>query len=442
MVCGFGAALAFGGCIDHDVFIGHAVIGTPLVQMLRQIYVGIAAIGVCLMVVDQFQARSIADTKHHSHEWCWPTHLSTGQVGGRVLAIGAFALLVGFFIPLHLADGEAKTSDEVATTFCKHFCRCEETRLAPATSEPIEPSEYFCSKREPPPGVSREHPVPAHGCYCLSDNRWIVLAGLDGNPQQFLYTTVLALLGSLLAFFSPRAPKSNKEAAEIEPWSIELVGFSCALFASIRWLRVYRLMPHALAGRVLFSYANHDISLRGTLFNDLTFLIIAHLLVLIWARWLRYATWLKLDVKPISASPWTADGEQSIADYVDETFKRLTHAYAHWKVTSLLIGLPFIYMTVIYWNIIWGIGDRNYLASAVAVHALWAITWIIISIPLMRAWRSWRSLVEELAIRRHDKMHSIASALHPVGMWSLVGLSLSGFAAFVTPIVHAWSKAG
>jgi hypothetical protein len=89
--------------------------------------------------------------------------------------------------------------------------------------------------------------------------------------------------------------------------------------------------------------------------------------------------------------------------------------------------------------------DARYFGSAVTIHALWAFTWIIVSLPLIFTWQYWFgirnraltlvSLSESDAKEKELKVKALLE-LYPVSTWTVITSSIAGVVAFVLPLLQ------
>ena len=54
----------------------------------------------------------------------------------------------------------------------------------------------------------------------------------------------------------------------------------------------------------------------------------------------------------------------------------------------LLVRLGFIYFTTFFWSLVAKYHDQRYVISAFLAHSVWVLTWVFLSMPLLKCWSS------------------------------------------------------
>lgn len=123
--------------------------------------------------------------------------------------------------------------------------------------------------------------------------------------------------------------------------------------------------------------------------------------------------------------------------------------FGRWQVSSLLLAGAFMPWTYVYWESISSWGDLRYIFSAIAIHLAWGVSWLLLSLPLIRVWRQWvefriRALnssfgkpAEDADAERILRLFIDASPLSTV---QIVGASAGAFVSFMLPIAQLFLK--
>ncbi|MET0286836.1 MAG: hypothetical protein ABW352_20305 [Polyangiales bacterium] len=316
--------------------------------------------------------------------------------------------LVGHTLPSYVASG----SDVYASSQVKcQICAARQGSCPPSwriEMPPIQDNKAlrtFCDSETPPPGMFR---------------------GFESSPQQHLFPWLLLTLGTLLFVLRRVAAPWRSAPARLLDGKLLLdaLPVSFVLFALMRWTHFYRLLPSQWENRSIFSFVHPDVSLASSLVNDGLYLLFAFVLVLVC-----------LDARSRVHAP-SVSPEKELRERLRDAHDVVVANYSYWKVTSVGLALAFLYLTYVYWDIINDMKDRRYLLSAVLTHALWLGCWVVVSMPLVMAWREWRRVRTDVAFAAPGD--AVAKALHdldikPIGTWSFLGAVTTGLVTFLMP---------
>lgn len=56
-------------------------------------------------------------------------------------------------------------------------------------------------------------------------------------------------------------------------------------------------------------------------------------------------------------------------------------------MSSVVLALGFIVFTGVFWELVIVERDRRYLIPAVVVHGVWALSWMLATLPLFATWQ-------------------------------------------------------
>ena len=87
-------------------------------------------------------------------------------------------------------------------------------------------------------------------------------------------------------------------------------------------------------------------------------------------------------------------------------------------------------------------GSIRYLAHAIIIHAIWLGSFVVISLPLYRAWQMWvrlrqEALIEIFTTADQEAEHKVKviDSTRPVPIWNLVGSTVTGIVVVGVPFV-------
>jgi hypothetical protein len=191
------------------------------------------------------------------------------------------------------------------------------------------------------------------------------------SPQMLLWPAIYAALGSLLVCF----PNSKRHPLHaVARWRTLLLGAFIYLY--YEWPLWTRNLLLGSNGRTVYAYTNYDIDVWSFLTQEVTIAGFSFLIASVWVRWLDHAAFPENDL-PIE--PDTTYLNPRIVFHFQREFYR-------WIVASFMLGLGFIYFTTFFWSLVARYHDERYIVSAFLAHSLWALTWVFLSVPLVKCW--------------------------------------------------------
>ena len=127
------------------------------------------------------------------------------------------------------------------------------------------------------------------------------------------------------------------------------------VFVNVRWPSYLRMRSAESSERKLFSFVHYDISPLSWWVNELLSLVFCFLLALV-----------LIDARKRAAGVLSLLAEEKLNSRIraENAYNAVVQSYSYWKVTSLGLALPFLYHTYVYWELIGGMDDLRYLASA------------------------------------------------------------------------------
>jgi hypothetical protein len=212
--------------------------------------------------------------------------------------------------------------------------------------------------------------------------------------------------------------------------------FICLLIV-YRWPSWIRNLPALrTTHRLTYSGNNLDVSLPGFLVQECLASMTCALLVVLWLQWIYFIVEWRFRLRLLRPQLQIGD---KLADFLES----LTQLYFHWQVCSALLAAAFIPYTVFFWDYVLINHDQRYVAHALTMHALWATSWILLSLPLACTWYEWR-VKYELPRQAHlvsapwdgaDMSSRLNTLEPPIGSLNVVGSLIGAAVTFAFPIL-------
>jgi hypothetical protein len=254
----------------------------------------------------------------------------------------------------------------------------------------------------------------------------------------FCFGILLFVIPPVPKEFSLRWKRENLTCWWKSPSSLKWAFFSVIVLTDYHTPILIRNFLPLNEGRTVYGYSNIDISPISFLVMFVMDTIFMVLLVLIWAKWLAISTEVKRDLEEGKAFEYTLD---------PKVLKQLSELYINWQITSVLVAMPFLGFTFFYYDFMLKAHDERYLPQALNSHLLWAVTWIVISLPLIRRHYRWM-VAKMLALAecksRNDgefgRRSKLFEQLRPYSTASVIMSASIGILTFIFPLIHGFWK--
>ena len=272
----------------------------------------------------------------------------------------------------------------------------------------------------------------------------VFLDGFYLSRLMLVWPMFYICLGLVTFLLPPREkPLPSKSISLQIKGALPILAFLFPLFRWPTWGRNIMTYYFNNEKRVVYAWANCDVGVRSFFTQEVQALGIAFLVALLWRQWLSFHTAQQKQLK----KEFIKSNRNILEEALDPfRLQRLSTLFFRWQVSSVFLVLAFIGYTDFFWNYIVVVGDRRYLANAIVVHAVWAISWAIISRPLFITWYAWHSiraraisaLVLEPAPENVNKEIALKalSELRPIGFLNLTASGVLVVISFVLPIVQ------
>jgi len=254
-----------------------------------------------------------------------------------------------------------------------------------------------------------------------------VFVAFEHNVGNILWLMTYVALGLNLRVINPA--KTNK--MEWRNATIRGIGLFL-LFGWPNWLRHLQSMTD---DRVVFSWAQPDVSWMSSLMQEFRFLVWCILICRSWAVWLEIAR------GEMAAVPASGDRFE-LVEYL-ESMEHANARFHRWQVDSFVVGVIFLPITYHFWRIVVKAGDVRYLDSAVVFQLLWGLTWLITTLPLVHSLARCSAQRMALTVQAMDSKRPIADEvlrrmmeMKPLDQSKVLASLTAALLSFVLPLLQ------
>lgn len=216
------------------------------------------------------------------------------------------------------------------------------------------------------------------------------------SQESLLWLDTFFTLGLLAIVFKPGPKQKCKLDRHSLSWFLSCLLPAVCLLAFYKWPSVARHFMFHDPDRVVLYYNTQVLTKDGwsTVVDYLLEYVYCVLMIVIWRQWLRHDETQKQKLENESREIENdADGQKYLAAVLDpRQAKEILNMFLEWIIASVLLGSSFIFDAFFYYGAIADSGDQRYRISALLELTVWAVAWIIISLPLIHAWRHWNGL--------------------------------------------------
>jgi hypothetical protein len=172
--------------------------------------------------------------------------------------------------------------------------------------------------------------------------------------------------------------------------------------------------------------------------QDVRTLILAILVAILWNQWMQYHDDVRQQVSSWKPTTKSLEPMAMHARTVSVLFNR-------WQLISVIIVGAFLPWTVFYWINVMTFGDSRYVVAAFTIHLHWAITWILVSAPLIHTFYAWTNLKSEaLALvasstddsKEVDRKLAYITQSNPLTNLQIIGAGVVSIFSFLLPIIN------
>jgi hypothetical protein len=258
------------------------------------------------------------------------------------------------------------------------------------------------------------------------------------SPALHVFPSLLTCLLWLVLVFPPKW-RSHKLGVW-DGWFATLLISTCP-FALYTWSSFAR--NHGLFGdeRIIYSYANRDIDVHSYRWQIAMIVVISIVAARLWQLWAAEVSYLRdRAVARRLHEPLSVVIERCLRGV---EIDKLSRSFNLWQIRSAVLGIGFLFFSHFIWIVVIQYGDRRYLFDAISVHSMWAITWLLISIPLLQQWHAWnkeRHLVIAALITsdipgvKSEEALDLLKAQAPLSMTAVTGSAVLALCGFLYPL--------
>jgi hypothetical protein len=243
-----------------------------------------------------------------------------------------------------------------------------------------------------------------------------------GNPSWCFWASAYAGLG-ILGLLLIKVPAPAFTARSVCAALAAYVSFS-----STAWARNFAFRSR---GRTIFSYVNYDIGPWSFVFQEARALGMCVLLALVCRAWSRHYARVLQEI-----DSWGHDGQTLVE--VAAHASRIRGLFRNWQLASACVVVAFLPWTYFYWQTASVFQDTRYYVSAIVMHALWAITWITISAPLLAAmawWINTRGLIVAKGCGDEGTLRALKE-IDPISHAAAAGAALASVVSYLLPLLE------
>jgi len=260
------------------------------------------------------------------------------------------------------------------------------------------------------------------------------------NPIMLVWGAMYASLCWLIFIFSPLKNKMRLFLGSLS----SIIIISALIYLSYNWTVWMRNFVLTNENRIVYSFANYDISSSSFYMQELNTYIFAILLAIVWTKWIAYSKYCINE----ALNSTTEKFQTSAIDNLK--LEKLSKTYIHWQFSSIVLALGFIQFTSSFWDLIIRKNDHRYLIAGLTIHSLWGLSWLIISLPLILRWYNWNNIkaraINELYSEHANDENKLKlkldtiQTLNPFGFWNITTSSVIALISFLLPIFQAFFK--
>jgi hypothetical protein len=263
------------------------------------------------------------------------------------------------------------------------------------------------------------------------------------NPIMFVWSAAYTTLGWLIFLAAPRRTKPKEPSRKTLP---KVIIAAFGVYAAYNWPVWMRNFVLTNEGRRVYSFANIDIAPASFWCQELTSILFAVLLAVVWYQWTSFLQERRAELSFVDKSP-----SDHALDH--KAVEGLSLTFLHWQIASILLAVTFLYFSAVFWDLILRRGDLRYAVPAVTIHVCWLVSWIFVTLPLLLTWYSWQSMRlralceaaqavdgKDEGNARLKALKDTLSEIQPIGMWNLAASGTIAVVSFILPIAQAILK--
>lgn len=258
------------------------------------------------------------------------------------------------------------------------------------------------------------------------------------SQQTLLWPAIYTCLLWTIVFFPPaKDATSGRVLRSASTWLLAV-----CLHAFYQWpLWTRNFVLRNEEGRTIYAYPNWDVNWKSFWVQEVVVFGFFVLLATLWQQWLAHFNDVRQSIRRETDAEY-----HGLLD--DHRGRALAEAFRHWIYCSVIVSIGFFAFTAFFWDLIGKLHDRRYLISAILIHTLWGMTWIVISLPMLTRANDWserrmrvlRDLIGRGGIDSVRADLEVIKQLEPISMFTIVVANITSITSFVLPVVQAFIK--
>jgi hypothetical protein len=260
------------------------------------------------------------------------------------------------------------------------------------------------------------------------------------NPQMLLWPAIYSALGLLVFVVPPYFVRQQPISDRIRK-SLVLGLMIYVVYEWPLWMR----NVFTAHGRTVYGYPNIDVDKGSFIMQELVIGGFCMLLGFLWAQWTCF-----FNLSASASKRKQAPDDSWKAAFDAARVNEVSLLFTHWQVASLILGAGFFFFTQFFWGIVGKLNDQRYILSALVAHGLWGVSWILMTLPLMSAWRDWSQArikaLTHLATRQETSgidaklAADLLKEVQPVAWTNLFFTQAAAGLTFVLPLAQVLLK--
>lgn len=250
------------------------------------------------------------------------------------------------------------------------------------------------------------------------------------NNRSVYYTLIAYIILCILLIIMPTRLRRVKATQNFALGIMLYIGW---MFTS--WMRNFIFFDE---GRTIFSYVNFDISPVSFVFQELRTLGMCFLISTLWRGWDLY---ISDSYKAILNWRNQPNNLQKLTNYA----VIVSRMFRFWQLNSIFVIVAFLPWTIFYWTNVIEMGDSRYVIPAIIMHLYWAITWVLISIPVIIAYNKWTNLkakaigttARQLSTEL-DHTLNLLKEINPLTTLQIFGSGIISLFSFIYPLLDVF----
>jgi hypothetical protein len=271
-----------------------------------------------------------------------------------------------------------------------------------------------------------------------------VLVPFYTSQLSLLWLDTFFTLGMLAFVFNPKRVNHAQTGFSHRVWDgIKTLLLAVPLLLFYKWPSILRSYIFVYDPDRLVLYYNARVLKLGSwshiwdYFMEFCYCV---LMITIWRQWIEHDRKVKGAIE--TDSHHHPCNFERVLD--PERSKEILAMFVQWIVASLLLGSSFIFDAFFYYGAIADSGDGRYRISALLELTVWGVAWLIISQPLIHAWKHWNELrsraVQELSfikspVELETKLKLLEEA-QPLSTAVIIAAQIGAVVSFVGTLVE------